>query len=421
MLKIVTKDQITGVRKEPLDKATLARAEEIIEAVRAEGETALRRYAVELDGWDGTGSLVLESAELNDFLARLPRPERELLERTAERITAFASLQKSVIHPVESTVPGGRAGQYAAPVQTAGCYAPGGRYPLPSSVLMTAATAKAAGVPEIVVASPRPAPVTLAAAAAAGAGLFLCCGGAHAVAAMAFGIGGIPRCDVIAGPGNRWVTAAKKLLSGLVGIDFLAGPSELTIIADQTADPRLAAADLLAQAEHDPDALPVLIAWDNSVIQAVQKELREQLKTLPSAATAERALAGGFAVQVKDLSEATDAANTLAPEHLELMIAQPDRALALLKHYGAVFLGSLTAEVFGDYGAGPNHVLPTSSASRFTGGLSVLNFLRVRTWLHIDDSEQAAELMEDCAALARLEGLEAHARAAERRRGLKSR
>jgi phosphoribosyl-ATP pyrophosphohydrolase/phosphoribosyl-AMP cyclohydrolase/histidinol dehydrogenase len=280
---------------------------------------------------------------------------------------------------------------------------------------MTAVTARAAGVREVWVASPRPAPITLAAAAVAGADALLAAGGAHAIAALAYGIGGSPPCDVVVGPGNRWVTAAKKLVAGDVGIDMLAGPSELVVLADRSADPELVAADLLAQAEHDPDALPILVATDAGLADAVDAALARQLDGLPTRDTAAAALANGFAVVVDGLDEAVAVCDRLAPEHLQVLTEDADGVAARLAHWGGLFIGAGSAEVFGDYGIGPNHTLPTGGVARFKGGLSVLDFLRVRTWLRMEGPADGA-VLSDAAALARLEGLEAHARAAERRR-----
>ncbi|HUT78662.1 MAG TPA: histidinol dehydrogenase, partial [Polyangia bacterium] len=303
-----------------------------------------------------------------------------------------------------------------APVERAGCYAPGGRFPLPSSVLMTAVTARAAGVREVWVASPRPAPATLAAAAVAGVDGLLRVGGAQAVAALAFGAGPAPSCDVIVGPGNRFVTAAKQLVAGRVGIDLLAGPSELVVLADGTADPAVVAADLLAQAEHDPDAAPVLISTSGPLIDAVEREIASQLESLPTRDTAERAVRGnGFAVLAADLDEGITLCDRIAPEHLEVLCAKASSVAARAVHFGGLFIGAGAAEVLGDYGAGPNHTLPTGGTARFTGGLSVHHFLRVRTWLRVDDPAAARGLVDDAVALARIEGLEAHARSAARR------
>jgi phosphoribosyl-ATP pyrophosphohydrolase/phosphoribosyl-AMP cyclohydrolase/histidinol dehydrogenase len=282
---------------------------------------------------------------------------------------------------------------------------------------MTAVTARVAGVREVWVASPRPQALTLAAAAVAGADGLLAAGGAHAVAALAYGGGPFPLapCDVIVGPGNRYVTAAKQLVGAATAIDLLAGPSELTVLADGTADPGRVAADLLAQAEHDPDAMPVLVTSDPNLAERVDAELAWQLSDLPTALVARAALANGGVIVVADLDEGVAACNAIAPEHLQLELRDPDAVAPRLAHYGALFIGPGGAEVLGDYGAGPNHVLPTGGTARSTGGLSVYTFLRVRTWLRIDDPVAARPLVEDAIWLGRAEGLEGHARAAERR------
>ncbi|HVL68074.1 MAG TPA: histidinol dehydrogenase [Vicinamibacterales bacterium] len=399
----------------PLSADVLQTAAMIVHDVRARGETALREHAERLGDIAPGAPLMLPRATLERTLSDLPEEDRRRLGRVAGRIREFAEGQRRSISTYTADIPGGRAGHTVAPVERAGCYAPGGRYPLPSSVLMTALTARVAGVAEVWVASPRPAPMTLAAAAIAGADGFVAAGGAQAIAALAFGAGEVPACDAVVGPGNAYVTAAKQMIAGRVAIDTLAGPSELVILADATADPAVVAADLLAQAEHDPDALPVLVSIGSLVAERVTVELERQLATLPTAQIAAAALAHGGAVVVRDLDEAVDACNLLAPEHLELQIADAAAAVERLRHFGALFIGAATAETFGDYGAGPNHVLPTGQSARSAGGLSVLTFLRVRTWLSIEDAAAAQPLIEDAAWLARVEGLEAHARSAERR------
>ena len=280
---------------------------------------------------------------------------------------------------------------------------------------MTAITAREAGVPSVWVASPKPAPITLAAAAVAGADGVLAAGGAHAIAALAFGVGPIPPSDVVVGPGNLYVTAAKQLLAGQIKIDMLAGPSELVVVADGTADPAWVAADLLAQAEHDPDAVPILISIDEDLPSWVEKELKRQLEDLPTADTARAALANGGVIVCKSEEDACLACDDIAPEHLQLSVANAESWSDRVHHYGALFIGWRAAEVFGDYGVGPNHVLPTGGTARARGGLSVMDFLRVRTWIQAD-SDIDSGLIEDVAWFARQEGLEAHARAAEIRR-----
>ncbi|HYS61475.1 MAG TPA: histidinol dehydrogenase [Gemmatimonadales bacterium] len=421
LLPLRSVPELARRRRDPVSKQALAEAAPIVDAVRTGGEAALREYAerfgdVRPEGGAGAGApLFYDRAALREALARLPAGDRARLERVAERIRGFAEAQYRALCPVAVSVPGGVAEHQIAPVERAGCYAPGGRYPLPSSVLMTAVTARVAGVRDVWVASPKPHALSLAAAAIAGADGVLAAGGAHAIAALAYGAGPIAPRDIIVGPGNRYVTAAKQLVAGAVAIDMLAGPSELTVFADDGADPGTVAADLLAQAEHDPDAVPVLVALDARLPDRVETELTRQLCDLPSAAIARAALANGGVVVVASLDEGIAACDAIAPEHLQLELRDAAAVAPRLGHYGALFVGAGAAEVLGDYGAGPNHVLPTGGTARSTGGLSVYTFLRVRTWLRIDDRAAAVPLIEDAIWLGRAEGLEAHARAAERR------
>lgn len=400
---------------QPTPPDILATVSLIAQDVRRRGEVAVREHAERLDGLQSDAPLIVPREEMRAALQSMMPDERRRLERIADRIRAFAVGQRGSLSPYGTNVPGGTAGHSIAPVESAGCYAPGGRYPLPSSLLMTALTARAAGVREVWVASPRPGQMMLAAAALAGVDGFLRVGGAQAIFALAHGAGPVPACDVVVGPGNAYVSAAKQMIAGRTGIDAIAGPSELVVLADGSADAGHVAADLLAQAEHDPRAIPVLVTTSDDLADRVQAELARQLETLPTADLATAALTNGGVVVVPDLAAGIAACDQLAPEHLELHIVDAVSVAPRLTHYGAIFIGESAAEVLGDYGAGPNHVLPTGGASRFTGGLSVLTFLRVRTWMAIHDAERARELIEDAAWLGHVEGLEAHARSAERR------
>ena len=410
-----TVDEIVRRRRSAVPAEALAAAAEIVEAVRRDGEPAVRRHAERFGELQPNEAIVTERPALEQALRSLNRADRERLERVAGRIRAFAEAQRATLREFAVLVPGGEAGHTVAPVERAGCYAPGGRYALPSSVLMTAVTARAAGVREVWVASPRPTPLVLAAAAVAHANGFLRIGGAHAIAALAYGAGPVPACDVVVGPGNHYVTAAKRIVAGDVGIDLLAGPSELIVFADASADPALVAADLLAQAEHDPCALPVLVSASTSLSAQVELEIRQQLSDLPGADVARAALANGGVITVDTIDDGVTVCDAIAPEHLQLHLADAPTVAPRLAHYGALFIGAAAGEVLADYGIGPNHVLPTGGTARRTGGLSVLTFLRVRTWVRITDASAARGVMEDAAWFGRAEGLEAHARAAEQR------
>ena len=400
------------ILRRAVESKTLAEAAAIVEEVRLGGESALRRHAEKLGDLEPGGEILFDRSHLKTTLSSLTIEERGVLERVAGRIRSFAQAQRDSLQDLDIDVTGGRAGHRWIPVSSVGAYAPGGRYPLPSSVLMTVIPARVAGVESVWVASPRPTPVTVAAAAVAGADGLLTVGGAQAIAALALGTL-TPACDLVVGPGNRWVTAAKKYLYGEIGIDGLAGPSEILVIADDSADPELVGADLLAQAEHDDDAVPMLVTTSEGLADQVDQAIARQLVDLPTSATASRALENGFCMIVGSLIEAASMSDRIAPEHLALHIDDPAPLVEGLRSYGSLFVGSGTAEAFADYGVGPNHVLPTGGGARYQSGLSVLTFLRSPTWAALDDP---GALVDDTMLLARLEGLEAHARAAQIRR-----
>lgn len=414
MLKVVDFDSVGALRREPFDPRAGATARRIVSEVREGGTPALRALAESFGDRQPGEPLVLGPDVLEAAFGRASADTRGVLERTAVRIRRFAEAQRRALGEVTVPIPGGWVGLRYQPVDRAGCYAPGGRFPLPSSVLMTAVTARAAGVDEVWVASPRPTVPTLAAAYVAGADGVLAVGGAQAIAAMAYGVG-VPPCDVVVGPGNAYVTAAKQAVSGDVAIDMLAGPSELVVVASPGACPRRVAADLLAQAEHDPLALPILVLLGDAD-GAYQEALAQQLETLPTAGIARQAVERGFVVCVADDDEAVAVCDRLAPEHLALQGVRAEALRSRVRHYGALFVGSCAAEVLGDYGAGPNHTLPTGGTARSFGALSVMTFLRVQTSMAVDREADARQLVDDAVALARLEGLEAHARAAALRR-----
>lgn len=399
---------LNGTPHMPIDRAASLDAVAIVEDVRARGEAALREHGERLGDLEPGAALVVDRQDLKTAFEGLDSDTRELLVRVQRRIAAFSRAQREGLSDLNIQIDGGQAGHRWIPVNSVGAYAPGGRYPLPSSVLMTVTPARVAGVTSVWLGSPRPSDLTLAAGWVAGADGVLALGGAQAVAALAFGTVS-PSADLIVGPGNKWVTAAKRHLYGEVGIDGLAGPTEILVIADDRARPDLVAADLLAQAEHDVEAVPTLITTSDRIADEVDVELESQLADLPTASVARAALSNGLCVVVPDLARAASVSDSLAPEHLALHVADP-RALAMqVRCYGSIFVGDRSAEAFADYGAGPNHVLPTGGGARFQAGLSVFTFLKASTWLAIESPEM---LIEDTARLARLEGLEAHARAA---------
>lgn len=393
--------------------ARLAEAEEIVgpilAAVRKRGDSALLEYARKFDKL-ARKSVRVPKEELLAAGMRLPPEFRAAVDIAASNIRAYSERQmpREWTHEFQ---PGMRLGQIVRPLETIAAYIPSGTYPLPSTLLMTVVPAQVAGVPNICVASPRPVTEVFGTASLLGVGNVFEMGGAQAIAAFAFGTRTVPRADRIVGPGNIYVAAAKKLLAGEVGIDFVAGPTEILIIAS-AGDPRHFAADMLAQAEHDTDASAVLLTTSKRLAAAVAKEIERQLAELPTAAVARKAIVRNSAiVLVRSLNEAMDVANRFAPEHLSI----PDGSLlAKVKHAGSVFVGPHSPEAAGDYASGPNHVLPTSGAARIRGGLSVADYLKVISVQELSE-EALRRLAPTITTLARAEGLEAHARSVEMR------
>jgi histidinol dehydrogenase len=408
LLRRVSPAELNGIRDQRFGGDAGEEATRIVEDVRVGGEPALRSHAERLGDVEPNATLVADRGDLKRAFDTLDEDTRGLLTTVHSRIERFARAQREGLTDLTIQIDGGQAGHRWIPVDSVGAYAPGGRHPLPSSVLMTVVPARVAGVTSVWLASPRPSTVTLAAAWVAGADGLLMFGGAQAIAALAFGTVG-PPVDLIVGPGNKWVTAAKRHLYGEVGIDGLAGPSEVLVVADDSANPMLVAADLLAQAEHDVDAFPALVATSEAVADLVEEQLAAQLTDLPTAEVARAALGNGVCVIVDDLRHAAVVSDVIAPEHLALHVADPRATAMLVRSYGSLFVGGSSAETFADYGAGPNHVLPTGGSARFQSGLSVMTFLKPSTWLSVDRPDV---LIEETARLARLEGLEAHARAA---------
>jgi histidinol dehydrogenase len=395
--------------------------EDIIAAVRSRGDAALRELSARLDRFDppSAAGLAIAPEELSAAERELDPAVRAALAYAAERIERYhaAVLPKSWRLTDEH---GSVLGQEVRPLERIGIYVPGGRAAYPSTVLMTAVPARVAGVREIVLVTPpgpggRVPAAVLAAARVAGVTEGWRIGGAQAVAALAYGTATIRRVDKIVGPGNVYVALAKTRVFGDVGIDMVAGPSEVVVVADRAADPAWIAADLLAQAEHDPMARALLITDAAELLPRVEAALTAQLETLPRRAIAGESLAAnGAFVLVSDLEAAVDVANRLAPEHLELMVAVPAALLPRVRHAGAVFLGAHTPEVVGDYVAGPNHVLPTAGTARFASPLGTEDFVKRSSVIEYSPSGLAAALPH-LASLAQVEGLEGHGRAAELR------
>jgi histidinol dehydrogenase len=393
--------------------AIAASVMEIVAAVRRDGDAALRQYTAQFDRHE-TDGFHLDAIAI-EALARECQPAvRDALSFAAERIERF----HRVLLPQDADLTDTLGVRLAArwnPIDAVGIYVPGGTAAYPSSVLMNAVPARVAGVRRIAMAVPTPDgrrnAAVFAAARIAGVTEAYTIGGAQAIAALAYGTKSIPPVDKIVGPGNAYVAAAKRAVFGRVGIDTIAGPSEITVIADRDNDPAWIAADLLSQAEHDEQSQAILITDDAAFARAVGAKIEAQLADLPRAATARAAWeAHGAIIVVENLASSSDLVNRIAPEHLELAVAEPDRLAASIRHAGAIFLGRWTPETLGDYVGGPNHVLPTSGAARYSSGLGVQDFMKRTSLLGCSPASFHA-LAGPAIALARAEGLEAHARA----------
>lgn len=393
---------------------------EILADVRTRGDAAVLEYTARFDRVDApsVAALSISASELEAAFRALAAPEREALESAAARIRAFHERQRAESWTF-TEADGTRLGQRVTPLSRVGLYVPGGKAAYPSSVLMNALPAQVAGVAEIVLVVPMPDgarnPLVLAAAHLAGVTRAFAIGGAQAIAALAYGTATIPAVDKIVGPGNAYVAAAKRRVFGVVGIDMIAGPSEILVIADASADPDWVAMDLLSQAEHDESAQAILLSPDAGLLDAVAGSIARTLPALPRREIVSVSLARrGALLRVRSLEEACAIADQIAPEHLELAVDDPEPLLAKLHHAGAIFLGHYSSEAIGDYCAGPNHVLPTARSSRFSSPLGVYDFQKRSSLIAISRSG-AQTLGRTAMTLALGEGLAAHARSAEYR------
>jgi histidinol dehydrogenase len=405
------------------DEAIESRVAEILAAVKQGGDLAVLAYTERFDGLKANSmqELVLTQAELKAAFESLPVVQRDALQAAAKRVRSYHEAQKKASGESWSykDEDGTLLGQKVTPLDRVGIYVPGGKASYPSSVLMNAIPAHVAGVQEIIMVVPTPQgvknPLVLAAAYVAGVSRAFTIGGAQAVAALAFGTDTVPKVDKITGPGNAYVASAKKRVFGAVGIDMIAGPSEILVLADGTTPPEWVAMDLFSQAEHDELAQSILLCPDADYIDKVQAAIDQLLPTLPRAAIIAKSMSDrGALIQTRSMQEACEISNRIAPEHLEVSSRNPHEWEPLLKHAGAIFLGAFTSESLGDYCAGPNHVLPTSGTARFSSPLGVYDFQKRSSLIEV--SEKGAQTLGKIAAeLAYGEGLQAHARAAELR------
>jgi len=393
---------------------------DILHQVKSRGDDAVIEYSNRFDHLQVTGidQLEISQSQLLKALEDLPHDQSKALLTAAERVRRYHERQRSESWQYEEE-DGTVLGQKITPIDRVGIYVPGGKASYPSSVLMNAIPAHVAGVKEIIMVVPTPGgevnQLVLAAAAAAGVSRVFTIGGAQAVAALAYGTQTIPKVDKIVGPGNIYVATAKRFVFGEVGIDMIAGPSEILVVCDGKTDPDWIAMDLFSQAEHDEDAQAILVSWDAEFLKQVEESINKLLPTMERKEIIRASLSGrGALIQVKDLDEAISISNRIAPEHLELSIEDPQEVAKQIRHAGAIFMGRYTAEALGDYCAGPNHVLPTSGTARFSSPLGVYDFQK-RSSLIMCSSDGASELGKVASVLARGEDLTAHARSAEYR------
>ncbi|TQN07970.1 histidinol dehydrogenase [Acidovorax temperans] len=405
------------------DAAIEQRVADILADVQKRGDAAVLEYTARFDGLTASqlSALELTQAELKAAFDAIPQAQRDALQAAAKRVRSYHEAQKKASGESWSyrDEDGTLLGQKVTPLDRVGIYVPGGKAAYPSSVLMNAIPAHVAGVGEIIMVVPTPKgeknALVLAAAYVAGVTRAFTIGGAQAVAALAYGTETVPKVDKITGPGNAYVASAKKRVFGTVGIDMIAGPSEILVLADGTTPPDWVAMDLFSQAEHDELAQSILLCPDAAYLDAVQREIDRLLPTMPRAEIIAKSLSGrGALILTKDMEEACAISNRIAPEHLEVSSNEPHRWEPLLRHAGAIFLGAYTSESLGDYCAGPNHVLPTSGTARFSSPLGVYDFQKRSSLIEV--SEAGAQVLGKIAAeLAYGEGLQAHAQAAEMR------
>jgi sulfopropanediol 3-dehydrogenase len=408
------------------DEAVRAVVTEILGAVRQEGDAAVRRYSEKLDRWSPV-SFKLTAAETDAAVAGVDADDRALIDYCRDQIAAFAGRQRASLAEFEVELQDGvRLGQKLIPVATVGAYVPGGRYPLVASALMSITTAKVAGVGRVIACSP-PSPVsaanprggiypaTLYAMVAAGVDDVYCIGGVQALGAMAYGTESIPAVDMVVGPGNQYVAEAKRQIFGTVGIDLLAGPTEILVIADDAADPAVVAADLLGQAEHGPTSPAILITTSRALGLAVVRECERQLPLLGTQEVARRAWEdNGEVLLVDDAEEAARVADEYAPEHLEVQTVNDDWFLARLRNYGSLFVGEESTVAYSDKTIGPNHILPTGRAARYTGGLHVGKFIKTVTYQRLT-RQASGRVAPIVARICEIEGMLAHKATADLR------
>lgn len=399
---------------EKIEFEAISSIEEIIREVKNQGDDAVRKYTKQFDGEDLEAFLISES-EIKNAYSTVDKETIKAIKKSIKNVKKFSERQLKCLKNLKTKMDGNELGHRIIPIERVGCYIPGGTYPLLSSAVMTIVPAKVAGVKEVIACSPKIRPETIVACDLSGADKIYKIGGVQAIAGMAFGTEIITKVNKITGPGNKYVTAAKKYVFGEVGIDFLAGPSEVMIIADETANPEFIAADMLAQCEHDIDARAFLICFSENFAQQVRDFADKQLEKLKTREIASKSFEKSFAIVVKSIDEAIELTNKKAPEHLELCFKNSKKLMKRFKNYGSLFIGNYSAEVYGDYCSGTNHVLPTNEVSKYSGGLSVFDFIKVQTY-QIISKKGIKAILPIASKIAEKEGLDAHKHAAEIRK-----
>lgn len=399
---------------EKIEFEAISSVEEIAKDVRVQGDDAVRNYTAKFDNQD-LDSFLISLEEIKSAYLQVDKDTIKAIKKSIENVEKFAKTQLKCLKPLKTKIDSNELGHKIIPLERVGCYIPGGNYPLLSSAVMTIVPAKVAGVNEIVACSPKIRPETIVACDMAGADKIFKIGGVQAIAAMAYGTQSVPKVNKIVGPGNKYVTAAKKHVFGEVGIDFLAGPSEVLIVADETAIPEFVAADMLAQCEHDIDARAFLICTSANFAQSVEICAQKELEKISTREIAQKAFEKSFAIVVESIDEAVNISNKKAPEHLELCFKDSKKYIDKFTNYGSMFVGNYSAEVFGDYCSGTNHVLPTNEVSKYCGGLSVFDYVKVQTY-QIISRQGNCKINDFASKLAEKEGLQAHKFAADVRK-----
>ena len=413
-MQIVNYENIENNFFEKIEFESISSVEQIAKEIREQGDVAVSKYIKQFDNEELTNFLVSES-EIKEAYSKVDEETIKAIKKSIKNVENFSKKQLKCIKNLKTKIDKNELGHKIISLEIVGCYIPGGNYPLLSSAVMTITPAKVAGVKEIVACSPKIRPETIVACDLAGANKIYRVGGVQAIAAMAYGTQSISKVNKIVGPGNKFVTAAKKYVFGEVGIDFLAGPSEVMIIADETANPEFVAADMLAQCEHDIDARAFLISTSEDFAQKVKTFAQKQLETLSTKEIATKSFEKSFAIIVKTVDEAVELANKKAPEHLEICFKNAKKSMDKFTNYGSLFIGNYSAEVYGDYCSGTNHVLPTNEVSKYSGGLSVFDFIKIQTYQII--SKAGNKIISPISSkLAGKEGLMAHKLAADVRK-----